>query len=401
MEGNRRSLRLQNKSPPKSPPELPPKKKSRTLKVVSRSPPKVVSRSPPRAVSRSPQRAVSRSPPKVASRSPPKVASTVLPVHYYVHNAHIRPLIAIPINNPDLWPTRAAPFFRSTGTSNEGYGMFTGTWFPFISLKDDTKMPGYLTNRSTGFIIKSGFIYGEDDEISLSPKQKWIHDLVDDFPVTLNESIVTFLGLSKGTDGSRLKGTDGSRLGASAKGTEFPTSDISKLKIVDLHKMLINNKNIENPVYMELVQLLKNTIDYVFCKFLKYFLYPWQVMVSRSFGTGYWQLNQELYHYIGEKLKEHDIINATIPVTDSVCDAKDTEISCAIAFLESHNAQMTLGEIHELEVKERPKQETNSINSIFTYNGKIETYYKKILQLENAYISAKRAIDILNNRTKK
>ncbi len=371
MEGTRKSSRLRKESPPL--PIEPPKKKPKTLKASKErsSPPRSAS---PKAIMPPAPRAAS---PRARAASPRARAASpnALEVHYYVHNTHIRPLIAIPINNPNLWPTRAVPFFRSTGTSNEGYGMFAGTWFPFVSMKDDAKMPGYLKKRQSGFIIKSSFIY-EEDESNYSPKQKWIHELVDDYPVELSESIAHFLHL--------------------------PSETETRVRFIELYNIL-NSKTLDitSPIYIELVRLLKDTIDYVFFKFLKYFLYPWQVMISRRLGGGYWDMNRELYNYIGIKLRDFDIVNAGTPIIDNTCGINDTEISCAISFLENQDAQMTLDQIRELETKEKPSITFDNLNSanIFYVNGKLDTYFKKLDQLQNTYESTKRAMAMMNSKS--
>jgi hypothetical protein len=307
-----------------------------------------------------------------------EVAPLPLAVHYYVHNHHIRPLIAIPVNNPNLWPTSSAPFFRSTGTSNEGYGMFAGTWFPFISMKDNTTMPGYLESKPSGFIIKSGFLYGEDMD-TLSPKQTWIHNLVDNYPITLDENKQKYLNLT------------------------------SNITFIDLYRKMVNPTiDITNPIYKDVTLLLKHIVETVFTDFLKYFLYPWQVMVSRKIGGGYWTINQELYNYIGEKLSSHDNINAPVVTIINYSNEKDTNIQDAIQFLQDNRAQMTIEEIRELEAKENAKVRENEQSlkaphllmtaNIHKSQNKMETYLRRITGFETQYEATQRAYALLNRK---
>jgi hypothetical protein len=307
-----------------------------------------------------------------------EVAPLPLAVHYYVHNHHVRPLIAIPINNPNLWPTPSAPFFRSTGTSNEGYGMFAGTWFPFISMKDKATMPNYLKSKQSGFIIKSGFLYGEDMD-TLSPKQTWIHNLVDDYPIMLDENKQNFLKLTT-----------------------------LSITFKNLYDKMVKEKDITNPVYKDIILLLKHIVETIFTDFLKYFLYPWQVMVSRKIGGGYWTMNQELYNYIGEKLSSHDNINAPVVTIINYSNEKDTNIQDAIQFLQDNRAQMTIEEIHELEAKENAKVRENEQSlkaphllmtaNIHKSQNKMETYLRRITGLETQYESMQRVNALLNRK---
>lgn len=309
----RRSSRLQGMPPPEEPEPAPKKSNAKSRKL----------KSPPKSISPSP-----KSSPKSSRKhkSPEASASAASPVFHYIHNCHDRALITVPINNLDLWPTPNIPFFRSTGTSNEGHNIFRNTWFPFVSMKHGKKMPRYLTSQKDGFLIKSSFlINGSEAAFPLRPK--WLLNILHEYPIPMDADKLAFLKRNK--------------------------INVNTFREV---YMFISKYTGKESVYLDIVRLVLDEVETCFVKFLNYFSYPWQVIISWNIGTGYWTINRNLYNYIGEKLREHDIIRYTLPTVGASSPCTDNtyeNITEALRFLEHNKAQMTMAQINELSDKEK------------------------------------------------
>lgn len=315
----RKSSRLQGFQPPVEPePKAAPKKSNAKSR---KSPPKSKSPSP----KSSPKSSRKHKSPE-ASASVASAASAASPVFHYIHNCHDRALITVPINNLDLWPTPNVPFFRSTGTSNEGHSIFRDTWFPFVSMKDKKKMPRYLNTQKDGFLIKSSFlINGSETAFPLRPK--WLLNILHEYPIPMDADKLAFLKRNK----------------------------INVITFREVY-MFITKYTGKEPIYFDIVRIVLDEVETCFVKFLNYFSYPWQVMISWNIGTGYWTLNRNLYNYIGEKLREHDIIRYTLPGIGASSPCTDNtyeNITEALRFLNHNNAQMNMAQINELSDKEQ------------------------------------------------
>ena len=195
-----------------------------------------------------------------------------------------RLLVSVPINNPALWPNPNICYFRTSGRSNKNSEIFTGTWFPIAGIKDSSTMPEYLVDKVDGFLIKMAFIMNKSDVFSGTDKQpKWISDLIDDYPIILEESEKSWF------------------------------DNKSSISIVEFIEFIKINKYKPNTTIIDTrYERIANETDKVlndgFTKFLNYFLYEWQAMLSLRIGGGYWDLNSNFAQYISRKLHSFDLV---------------------------------------------------------------------------------------------
>jgi hypothetical protein len=318
----RRSSRLQGlqlENPPVPPQEeLPKKSNAKSRKQKSKTP------SPKSSPKSSRKHKLPEA--SAAAAFSAATATATSAVFHYIHNCHDRALITVPVNNTDLWPTPNVPFFRSTGTSNEGHSIFRDTWFPFVSMKNASTMPRYLNTQKDGFLIKSSFlINGSETAFPLRPK--WLNDILHEYPIPMDADKLAFLKRNK--------------------------INVNTFREV---YMFITKYTGKEPIYFDIVRLVLDEVETCFVKFLNYFSYPWQVMISWNIGTGYWTLNRNLYEYIGEKLREHNIIRYTLPTVGASSPCTDNtyeNITEALHYLKHNKAQMTMAQIKELSDKEQ------------------------------------------------
>ncbi len=331
----RRSSRLQGlqlENPPVPPPVPPPIKPPAPPKKSNAKSRKQKSKTPsPKSSPKSSRKhkspeASAASAFSAAASATAASATAASAVFHYIHNCHDRALITVPVNNTDLWPTPNVPFFRSTGTSNEGHSIFRDTWFPFVSMKNASTMRNYLHTQIDGFLIKSSFLINSS-ETAFPLRPKWLDDILHEYPIPMDADKLAFLKRNK----------------------------INVNTFREVYKFITKYTGKE-PIYFDIVRLVLDEVETCFVKFLNYFSYPWQVMISWNIGTGYWTLNRNLYEYIGEKLREHDIIRYTLPTVGASSPCTDNtyeNITEALHFLKHNEAQMTLAQIKELSDKEQ------------------------------------------------
>ena len=216
-----------------------------------------------------------------------------------------RLLVSIPVNNHALWPNPNICFFRTTGRSNKNSEIFTGSWFPIAGIKESSTMPKYLEDKSDGFLIKMAFIMNKKDDFSGTDKQpKWISDLIDDYPIILEESEKSLF--------------DEKRSITIKEFIEKNKYEKSKTSTV----IVIN--------YERIAKEIDNILNEGFTRFLNYFLYEWQAMLSLRIGGGYWKLNPVFAEYISRKLSSFDLV--PVPRIDlHLCTIKTPTLSAVMS----------------------------------------------------------------------
>ena len=378
-----------NRCEPKVESKAESKASSRRTKSKSPSSPKASSRraksrlspeaSPPKAEARvSPPRAEARiSPPRAEVRISQKKSNyTVDSFIVRGKRDSYRLLATVPVNNSALWPNNNICYFRSTGTSNEGYEIFKGSWFPIVGIKDQSTMPGFLPKEPDGFFVKMGFIMNQDS-FDLHKEPKWIVNLVGDYPIALdeierplfnNKSIITI--------------------------DEF----INKEKYTEHKKIKIYDTR-----YHRIALCIKLIIQNDFDNFLSYFLYEWQAMLSLRIGGGYWDLKPEFKEYISGKLARYDLvpvphIDETLKtasetklreIYESNPDNKEIDsVKSTIDFSKRVGTQLSIEQINTIKTAEEKKmkeQENYKPSSLpfqmYTemqqrYSNKVESYIR-------------------------
>ncbi len=211
-------------------------------------------------------------------------SSTVDTFILHEHSYSYRLLVSIPVNNDALWPNPNICYFRTSGRSNKNSEIFTGSWFPIAGIKDSSTMPEYLEDKRDGFLIKMAFIMNNTDELSETDKKpKWICDLVSDYPIVLEEHEKDLF------DGKR--------------------STITIKEFIEKNKYEKNKTSkIIDTNYERIAKEIEKVLNDGFRRFLNYFLYEWQAMLSLRIGGGYWKLNPVFTEYISRKLSRFDLV---------------------------------------------------------------------------------------------
>jgi len=128
------------------------------------------------------------------------------------------------------------------------------------------------------------FIMNKKDDFSGTDKQpKWISDLISDYPIILEESEKSWF------------------------------DNKSSISIVEFIEFIKINKykpktTIIDSRYERIANEIEKVLNEGFTKFLNYFLYEWQAMLSLRIGGGYWDLNRVFAQYILEKLHTFDLV---------------------------------------------------------------------------------------------
>jgi hypothetical protein len=216
-----------------------------------------------------------------------------------------RLLVSVPVNNHALWPNPNICFFRTTGRSNKNSEIFTGSWFPIAGIKEGSAMPKYLEDKSDGFLIKMAFIMNKKDDFSGTDKQpKWISDLIDDYPIILEESEKSLFDEKRSITIKEF-----------IEKNKYEKSKTSTL--IDTR-------------YERIAKEIDNILDGGFTRFLNYFLYEWQAMLSLRIGGGYWKLNPVFAEYISRKLSRFDLV--PVPHIDlHLCTIKTPTLSAVMS----------------------------------------------------------------------
>jgi hypothetical protein len=266
-----------------------------------------------------------------------------------------RLLVSIPVNNPNLWPTPNICYFRTTGTSNPGYSIFTGSWFPIVGIKETSTMKGYLTEHPDGFLIKMLFIMNKKDDNSDAQKQpKWICDLVGDYPIILEESEKMLF---------------------------------ENKPSITIDEFIKKDKNIEvgkiDTRYERLANVIGDILKWKYEKFLNYFLYEWQAMLSLRIGGGYWDLpeNAVFKEYVSTKLEPFDLV----PVPHiHLKEANEEELEKkyfehdnkrqpnrgkeTIQFAKDTGTQLSMDQINAIKIAEQQKLKDARRPSVMTFD---------------------------------
>jgi hypothetical protein len=240
------------------------------------------------AKSKSPK-SKSPSPKSPKSKSPKSLSASTSSINSFIlHEGgdSYRLLVSIPVNNHALWPNPNICFFRTTGRSNKNSEIFTGSWFPIAGIKEGSAMPKYLEDKSDGFLIKMAFIMNKKDDFSGTDKQpKWISDLIDDYPIILEESEKSLFDEKRSITIKEF-----------IEKNKYEKSKTSKPStLIDIN-------------YERIAKEIDNILDGGFTRFLNYFLYEWQAMLSLRIGGGYWKLNPIFAEYISRKLSRFDLV---------------------------------------------------------------------------------------------
>lgn len=229
-----------------------------------------------------------------------------------------RLLVSVPVNNPALWPNPNICFFRTTGRSNKNSEIFTGSWFPIAGIKESSAMPKYLEDKSDGFLIKMAFIMNKKDDFSGTDKQpQWISDLISDYPIVLEESEKDLFDEKRST--ITIK--------------EF----IEKNKYEKSKTSTVIDIN-----YERIAKEIDNILDSGFTRFLNYFLYEWQAMLSLRIGGGYWKLNPVFAEYISRKLSRFDLV--PVPHIDATLKEMSEEKLGEMYFKQNNSREPNRGQ---------------------------------------------------------
>ena len=359
------SLKVSRRVKPKTP--SPPKEESKA--TSRRAKPKTPS--PPKAESKATsQRAKPNAEPKDSNYTVDSFISRGNSDTY-------RLLVSVPVNNSRLWPNNNICFFRSTGTSNAGFEIFKGSWFPIVGIKDNSTMQGFLPEQPDGFFIKMAFIMNKNNDYSNTHKQpKWIINLVGDYPIPLDET---------------------------------ERSLFNNKSIITIDEFVNKNKYIEkkktriiDTQYHRIALCIKLIIKNEFEGFLNYFLYEWQAMLSLRIGGGYWDSKPEFKEYISSKLAAYDLVPVA-HIDETLKTASETElreiyesnpdnnkvinrVKPTIDFSKRVGTQLSMEQINAIKTTEEKKikeQENHQVSSLpfrlFTemeerYSRKVDNY---------------------------
>jgi len=142
------------------------------------------------------------------------------------------------------------------------------------------------------------------DEYSYKHKHpNWISNLIDDYPIILEESEKSLFDESQQSV-------------ITIENKEKEKKSITFITIKFFIEFIEHNKyqprtTITDTRYQRIAREIQEVLNEVL-KFLNYFLYEWQVMLSLRIGGGYWDLN--LTHnivfkeYISRKLSSFDLV---------------------------------------------------------------------------------------------
>jgi hypothetical protein len=179
-------------------------------------------------------------------------------------------------------------------------------------------MPKYLEDKSDGFLIKMAFIMNKKDDFSGTDKQpQWISDLISDYPIVLEESEKDLFDEKRST--ITIK--------------EF----IEKNKYEKSKTSTVIDIN-----YERIAKEIDNILDSGFTRFLNYFLYEWQAMLSLRIGGGYWKLNPVFAEYISRKLSRFDLV--PVPHIDATLKEMSEEKLGEMYFKQNNSREPNRGQ---------------------------------------------------------
>ena len=162
------------------------------------------------------------------------------------------------------------------------------------------------------------FIMNKKDDFSGTDKQpKWISDLIDDYPIILEESEKSLF--------------DEKRSITIKEFIEKNKYEKSKTSTV----IVIN--------YERIAKEIDNILNEGFTRFLNYFLYEWQAMLSLRIGGGYWKLNPVFAEYISRKLSSFDLV--PVPRIDVALKEMSEEKLGEIYFKQNNNREPNRGDL--------------------------------------------------------
>jgi hypothetical protein len=284
-----------------------------------------------------------------------------------------RPLIIIPINNPNLWTNNNIAYFRSSGRSNST-PQYSNTWFPLGGIVEQNNTKILRETFNTGHIIKmSDLLEKKDSNWKTNLCMEYFHPLE-------NQS--------------------------------FENKSFDKI----LSTLNPNSTNIDaiEALFTEAL-LIKKFLD-------SYFFFDWQLRISAQIGGGFWDRNPNFCTFVlglnripvinvprmPDYFKEAEGDLARYVQGDVEGDNGLNNNDYMINFLKQNQSQLALpdglADLQTLEKNENikiiPNQQTkiDYENAIIRANGRIAEIKRTIALLARMKLGSKKN-DTQNNIT--